>query len=151
MSRARHRTPRHTTRTPRALPAAASRRAPRIERTEPPPRTPERPRAPNAASPPSADEAETRARARRPRLQRSSSAAFLPRFRDQLRNTVQLLLRELRAFASKNGGDDLLGGAIEKRVDQVPKCRFPGRPARHRGNVNVPKAMLLVGDMSLLF
>ena len=41
---------------------------------------------------------------------------------------IELLVGQLAALAAEQRGDDLFGGAVEERVDEVAQRRLPGSP-----------------------
>src|SRR5438105_2027799 len=121
----------------RAIPTSGGRRRTRSQR-----------QGSSAAAPPTDCAAGALRTRRRARGWISSSAR--PGLLDDLRNPLQLVLRQARALTADERRDDLFRGAIEKRVDQMAQRRL-ARGATWQGRrVDVAKACFLVPHVPLL-
>src|SRR5262252_970045 len=69
----------------------------------------------------------------------------------EIGDSIELLVRELRALAAQQRGDRALGGSVEERVDEVPERRLSRGAARDGRRVDVPEPVLLVAHVAFLF
>src|SRR5262252_2852824 len=68
----------------------------------------------------------------------------------EIGDSIELVVRELRALAAQQRGDRALGGAVEECVDEMPQ-RGPARGAAWHGRrVDVAQPVLLVADVPFL-
>ena len=65
----------------------------------------------------------------------------------QVRDALQFVVRQPRAFAAEQRGDGVLGGAVEERLDEVAQRRLARGIARHGGRVDVAQPLFLVADV----
>src|SRR6266576_5218269 len=60
-----------------------------------------------------------------------------PRFLNQVRDSIELLIGQLRPLAAENGRDGVFRRAVEERVDEMPQGGLARGAARNGGRVHV--------------